>query len=341
MAGNQRVIYSIQAVGFAKLGESTFLPAHGVQSAPISTNYPLEDILELGQATAYQILEEVPDIQMTVTKVLDGYPMLTHLATNGALSGSIQGRGNVRTTVALSIFQDTQENASGTPVTQTECSGMYWNGTTITVPVDGNCTEEINLVGNNKIFRTGSFTFAGATLNSVFNGTDAPSYGSVMRRQHVDFNAGATLLPTSLPGISSSGTNDAFADGNFPCSVQNFSVSFDCGRENINELGHKGLYFKTINPAIDVTTTIDIVNKSGDMNQATEAGILGVGNNTSYETIQLTLLDSTVINVGSRNKLQSVTNNGGDTGGGFGTIQYTYRNKNYCIISHSGDPSGL
>lgn len=341
MAGNQRVIYSIQAIGFAKLGETTYVPAHGVQSAPINTNFTLEDITELGQSTAYQILEEVPDIQATITKVLDGYPLLTHLATNGATSGSIQGRGNVRTSLALSLFQDTQENASGTPVTQLECSGMYWNGTTITIPVDGNATEEITLVGNNKIFKRGSFTFAGTTLNSVFNGLDSPLYGTVLRRQHVDYNAGATLLPTSLPGISSSGTNDAFTNGTYPCAVQTISVSFDCGRENIFELGHKGPYFKTINPAIDVTTTIDIVNKSGDMTEATEAGILGNGNNTGYETIKVTLLDSTVINLGTRNKYQGVTTNGGDTGGGFQTLQYTYRNKNFCTITHSQDPSGL
>jgi len=341
MAGNQRVIYSIQALGFAKLGESTYLVGHGIQSAPISTNFPLEDILELGQSNAYQILEELPDVQVTVTKVLDGWPLLTHLATNGATSGSIQGRGNVRTSVALSLFMDTQENASGTPITQLECSGMYWNGTTLTIPVEGTATEEITLVGNNKIFRTGSFTFSGSTLNSIFDGDDAPTYGTVLRRQHVDFNNGNTLLPTSIPGISSSGTNNAFADGNYPASVQNISVSFDCGRENIFELGHKGPYFKTINPSIDVNTTIDVVNKSGDMIQATEAGRLGNGDNTSYETIKIKLLDSTLINLGSRNRLVGCTPNGGDTGGGFQTLQYSYKNKNVCTITHNLDPSGL
>lgn len=341
MSDNQRVIYSTQAIGFGKDGESTFIPAHGVQSAAINTSFNLEDILELGQASAYQILEEVPDIQASITKVLDGWPMLTHLATNGALSASIQGRGNVRTILALSIFQDTQENASGTPVTQCEASGMYWNGTTITIPVDGNITEEITLVGNNKIFKRSGFTFAGGTLNSIFNGNDAPTYGTVLRRQHVDFNNGNTLLPASIPGISSSGTNNAFANGNYPASIQNITVSFDCGRENINELGHKGPYFKTINPAIDVTTTIDVVSKSGDMLEATEAGRLGNGNNTSYETIKIKLLDSTLINCGTRNKLQDCTVNGGDTGGGFQTIQYTYRNKNVCTITHSADPSNL
>ena len=341
MAGNQRVIYSINAIGFAKLGETVYTPAHGVQSAPISTNFPLEDIFELGQASPYQILEELPEVSVTVTKVIDGYPLLTHLATNGATSASIQGRGNVRTSMALSIFMDTQENASGTPITQCECSGLYWNGTTITIPVDGNATEEITLVGNNKIYKTSGFTFAGSTLNSIFTGNDSPSYGTVLRRQHVDYNNGNTLLPPSLPGISSSGTNNAGPDGNYPCSVQSISVSFDLGRENIFELGHKGPYFKYPNPQVDVTTTIDIVNKSGDMVQATEAGILGNGNNLNYETIKIKLLDGTLINCGTRNKLQGPSVNGGDTSGGIQTLQYTYRNKNVCTITATADPSGL
>lgn len=341
MAGNQRVVYSIYAVGAATLGSNTYNPIHGVQSCPINTNFNLEDILELGQANAYQILEELPDVQATITRVLDGYSLATHIVTTGATSGSIQGRANTRCSLALSLFQDTQENASGTPVIQIECSGMYWNGTTITIPVDGNCTEEVNLVGNNKIFRASSFTFAGATLNSVFNGNDAPAYGTVLRRQHVDYSNGNTLLPTNLPGISASGTNDAFSNGFYPCAVQNISVSFDLGREDINELGHKGPYFKSPNPAIDVTTTIDIVNKSGDGLAATEAGVLGNGVNTSYSTIKVKLTDSTLINCGTKNKLVGVTTNGGDTSGGYQTLQFTYRNKNFCILSHSGDPSGL
>ncbi len=340
MAGNNRVIYSTHIAGFAKMGETTFIPIHGGQSIGLNTNFNLEDLFEIGQANVYQIIEDLPDIQVTINKVLDGNPLLYHLATNGATSGTLQGRGGIRTILGISIFDDTQDNASGTPKTQCESSGLYFNGATYTFPVDGNATEEITLVGNNKIYRTSGFTFAGSTLNSIFNGNDAPAWaGGVVRRQHFDWVT--SRVPPTLPGISSSGTNNTNSDGNYGCAVQNITVSFDLGRTNLNELGHKGPYFKSPSPVIDVTTTIDINSKSGDMIQATEVGILGNGNNLSNETILIACKESTTINCGSRNKLQSVAVTGADTGGGIQTIQYTYIGKNVATVTHSSDPSAL
>lgn len=340
MAGNARVIYSGQALGFAEMGKSVFIPAHGVQNVQINTNFSLTDIFELSQAQVYQIIEDLPDIQFSATKVLDGNPLLYHLMTVGSTSGTLQGRGNTQCIIGLSIFKDTQDNASGTPVTQCECSGMYFNGATYTFTTDGSATEEVNGVGNDKIYRTAAFTFAGSVLNSVFNGNDAPAWGGgVVQRQHFDY--AVSRLPVSLPGISPSGTNDADGNGFTNCAVQSISVAFDLGRQNILELGHKGPYFKYPNPVVDVTTTIEIVNKSGDMIQATGAGILGDGNNLQNETIIIATKESTTINCGTRNKLQGVSSNGGDTGGGISTLSYTYIGKNVCTVSHSSDPSGL
>ena len=61
MAQN-RVIYSIYAVGFAKIGETTYTPVHGLQSVSINTNFTLESVFEIGQAAVYQIVEDLPDI---------------------------------------------------------------------------------------------------------------------------------------------------------------------------------------------------------------------------------------------------------------------------------------
>lgn len=335
-----RVIYSVYAVGLAKLGETTFTPIHGLQSISLNTNFSLENVFEIGQAAVYQIIEDLPDIQATLQKKLDGYPLIYHLATNGATSGSLQGRGNMRTTLGLSIFNDTQDNASGTPIVQCECSGMYYNGGTWTFPVDGDATEDATLVGNDKIYRTGSFTFAGSTLNSEFDGEDAPAYaGGIVRRQHFDW--GVSRVPTILPGISSSGTNNANSDGNYACSVQNISVSFDLGRQNINELGHKGPYFRYPNPIVEVTTTFEVISKSGDNVEATAVGILGDGNNLTNQTIIIACLESTKLNMGSKNKLNASVQSNGDTGGGLQTLQYTFVTQNACTVTHSSDPSGL
>ncbi len=336
---NNRVIYSILAAGFAKNGESTFIPAHGVQNATITTNFNLSDIFELSQSQVYQILEDLPDVQVSISKVLDGYPILYHLATNGSLSGSIQGRSKVKTIFAMSLFDDTQDNASGTPIVQTECCGMFLNSVSYTFPVEGAATEEITLVGNEKIHRIGSFTFAGSVLNSTFNGNDAPAYGTVMQRQHFDY--AVSRLPVSIPGISSSGTNNSNVDGNYGAAVQNITIGFDLGRTNLLELGHKSPYFRMPNPIVDVTTTIDINSKSGDLVQATGAGIYGDGNNLQNETIIIACKESTVINAGTRNKLQSVNTTGGDSSGSLQTIQYTFIGKNVMTVTHSADPSSL
>ena len=334
-----RVIYGVYAVGFAKLGLSTYIPVHGLQSVGITTNFNLESVFEVGQANVYQIIEDLPDVQISLSKVLDGYPLVYHLASNGATSGSLQARGNIRSTMVMSIFNDTQDNASGTPLTQCETSGVYISSVSYTFPVDGNAMEEVSLVGNNKIYRSSAFTFAGATTNSVFTGSDAPQYGSVMRRQHFDF--GTSRLPPSLPGISSSGTNNSNSDGAFNCSIQNASVSWDYGRQNINELGHRGPYFRFSDPNVEVSTSFEVVSKSGDMVSATEAGVLSNGDNLSNETIILRSLDSTMINCGTRNKMVSAGISNGGTGGDIQTLSFSYQGFNSATVTHSSDPSAL
>lgn len=336
-----RVVYGVYAAGLAKLGETTFIPIHGLQNISISTNFNLEAVFEIGQAAVYQLVEELPDVQVSLSKVLDGWPLIYHLATNGATSGSIAGRAGIRTILAMSIFNDVQDNASGTPLTQCECSGLFVNSVSYTFPADGNATEEVTLVGNNKIYRASAFTFSGSTLNSVFTSNDAPIgyLGSVVRRQHFDF--GVSRLPPSLPGISSSGTNNSNSDGFYNCSIQNASVSWDLGRQNINELGHKGPYFRYPTPNVEVNTTFEVVSKSGDNVYATEAGILGNGNNLSNETIILRSLDSTKIDCGTKNKMVSSSISNGSTGGDIQTLSFSYQGYNVAIVTHSSDPSGL
>ena len=46
----------------------------GVQSVGISTNFNLEQVFQLGQLEIYQDVEEVPDIEISIEKVLDDNP---------------------------------------------------------------------------------------------------------------------------------------------------------------------------------------------------------------------------------------------------------------------------
>src|SRR5689334_13789342 len=109
---NNRIYYAVHQVGFAKLGSTTFTAAHGVQSIGVNTKFNLEQVFEIGQIDIYENIETIPDIEATVEKVLDGYPLLGHLATDGATSSTLAGRSSVKTTLGVSFFTDTQDRAS-------------------------------------------------------------------------------------------------------------------------------------------------------------------------------------------------------------------------------------
>lgn len=349
---NNRIFWATHAVGVAPLGSTTFTTAHGVQSIGINTTFNLEQAFELGQISLYQIIENVPDIEVTMEKVIDGYPLLYHLCARGTTDRTLNGSANQRCNLVMGIFTDTQTNASGTPVTEVHLSGLYVSSLSYNISVDGNSTESITLVGNNKTWKTSGYLFTG----SIFNGTDVPLSGAVnggiQRRQHVVFtpttsgvdvngqinDGSCTILPVDVAGISSSGTNDLRSDGSYSCALQSIRISADLGREAIYELGHKGPYYRFINFPIQVGTEIVAVSKSGDLVQATEAGVLGNGNNITDRTIKVKLQEGTFINLGTKNKLQSSNMAGGDTGGGNKTMTYNFVNWNDLTVNHPMDP---
>ena len=80
------------------------LAGHGVQSVGITTNFNLEEAFELGQLSVYQLIEQLPDVEVTLEKQLDGNPLLYHLATNGTASNTLVARAAVKCIVGLSIF---------------------------------------------------------------------------------------------------------------------------------------------------------------------------------------------------------------------------------------------
>ena len=91
-SANDRIFYACQAVGFRVHGSAeseaggALTPqqmAHGVQSVGITTNFNLEQAFELGQIEIYENIEGTPDVECTMEKVLDGYPLLYHMASSG------------------------------------------------------------------------------------------------------------------------------------------------------------------------------------------------------------------------------------------------------------------
>jgi hypothetical protein len=365
----KRIFYAIEQLGFAKDGLNTYIPAHGVQSCGITTTFNLEQVFELGQIAIYQNVENIPDIQVTAEKALDGYPLLYHLATNGAPSPSLTGRSTVKTTVALSVFQDTQDSASGTPLAEVHMSGMFISSLNYNFGVDGVSTEAVTLVGQSKVWRDVQ-NGDPALFSGVFNNADQPfainGSGGTQHRWDILFepvtgpgsppspaldvngqtNQWCTVLPTDIYGMSSSGTNPRAADGTYVVPIQSIAISTDLGRDSIFELGRKSFYHRFVTFPVEVRTDIEVLSTKFDNISGDETGGHNgapVGSNLKSQSIRVRMRDGTMVDTGKQNKLQSVAYQGGDagTGGGNVTLRYSYLSYNELTVTHPQDPSGL
>lgn len=329
---NNRIIWSVQAVGFKEDGGASFTAAHGVQSIGTTTTFNLIQEYELSQFALYENIEDIPDVEITMEKVIDGYPLLYHLATPSATSPSLVGRSTEKCHVALSIFPETNDSASGNALVTVESSGMYFNSATYTMTVDGSATESITLVGNHRQWYEGG---AGVFEGLSFNNNDAPTAsGGIQQREN--FNYSNTVLPTNIPGVDGSGELDL--DSPLRPRLQSFTTSVDLGRESLFELGRKAAYFKNPNFPVEVTSDIEMISISGDWISVDEE--LGEVGGTEH-TIQVQLDEGLNINLGTKNRLSSVSYGGGDAGGGNVTQTFSYSTFNDFTVTHPQDPAGL
>lgn len=345
---NNRIYWAIEAAGLAPLGSESYTEIHGLQTCGINVNFTLNQIYELGQLEIYENVEEIPDVEVTLEKVLDGYPLIYHLATRGYSANTLSGRQNQRCNFAMSVFGDTQSAASGQPVNQVDCSGMYVSRIGYTFSVNDVSKEEVTLVGNNKVTKTSSFTFTG----SIFDNEDSPLAlalsGGVQQRQDIIYATNevsldannqvaatdATILPPDIDGITSSGTNPVDGDGVYGAHVQSISTSIDLGREALTELGSKLPYFRYATFPTDVTTDIEVIATQMDTVDVSEAA----DDNLTHRSIRIYTREGTAIDLGLKNKLQSVSYGGADAGGGNATITYSYLTQNAFDVTHPQDP---
>ena len=355
MAENKRIFFAVEQVCVGRLGTVSWAAAanlvRGAQSVGMNTNFNLEQVFQIGQLSIYENIEEIPDVEVTIEKVLDGYPLIYHLATRDASTGSLAGRSNEKCIVGLSLYGDTQNAASGTPFAEVQTSGSYVSNLSYTFPVQGNCTEAVTLLCNHKVWNTGVMVFSG-----LHNETDSPVLGSggVQRRENIIFapyaaSAGGathifrptvyTKLPQDIPGISSSGTNEKDSDGNYKAHVQNITVSADLGREPLFELGRKAPYHRYVTFPIQVSCDIEIIATKGDLVSATEAGVLASGSNLADRAIIVRTEEGTIVDLGGKNKLSRVSYSGGETGGSNVSVTFSYITFNDLIVAHARDPN--
>jgi hypothetical protein len=370
---NHRLYYAIQQVGMAKDGTQTFIAAHGVQNVGITTTFNLEQVFELGQLAIYQLVEQVPDVEVTMEKVLDGYPLLYHLATNGATSGTLVGRSAIKTIVGLAVFAETSQSATGAPLAECQMSGMFISSLTYTFPTDGNATEAVTLVGNTKVWNDvqggGTAVFSGVFSSNADQPMAITGSGGVQQRWNILFdpspssgafasqpapaldangatNQWLTVLPTNIYGITSSGTNPLQADGSRSAHISSITVTADLGRDQIFELGRRFPYFRYVTFPVEVRTEIEVTAVKFDNITVTEAGGTNgapAGSNLTNQTIRVRMQEGTMIDLGTTNKLSNVAWTGGDAtqGGGNVVNRFSFLTYNNLLVSHPADPSGL
>lgn len=366
---NKRILYANQQVGLKADGDTgAYTALYGVQSVGINTNFNLVQYFELGQLEIYENLEDLPDVEVTLSKLFDGRPLIWHEATIGATAGpSLVNRSNEKCIFGMGIFPDTNDSATGTPPSIVECSGLFPSSLSYEFTTDGGFTENVTLVGNDKIWkndtklvnatdiaRAAALTFAG-----VFT-TNADSPVLLERKEYLifDYDAGdgldannmsadpdATILPPEVDGISASGTNEKSDGQNYDAHVQSISISTDLGREQIDELGRRGPYHRFANFPVQVTCAIQVISTSGDMVSATENGILNtggacaIGANLSDRTIRIATCGGARIYLGTKNKLESVDYGGADAGGGNATSTYNFTTFNNLTVMAEYDPN--
>lgn len=342
---NNRIFFAVQQVMVAPnlTGVGSFTSdhaVHGLQSVGVNTRFNLEQIFEISQLAIYENIENLPDIEVTLEKVLDGYPLIYHLATPEATSGTLSGRSTQKCKVLLSLYDDTNDSASGTPIAEAEMSGMFVSQLQYQFPVEGSCTESVTLVGNNKIWRTSAM---GSTGHFSGNNDSPIGSGGVNRREDVLFGSGTgyCVLPPSIRGITSVGGGSGYniqTSGVFGAHIQSIRVSSNFGRDNMNELGRRGPYFRYINFPVEVTAEIEVYCTDGDRVQALEES-----ENTTQECIRIKTREGTTVDLGLRNRLQSVSYGGANAGrqGGNATCSYSYSGFNSLTVSHPEDPAGL
>ena len=335
---NFRVFYPLHYVAIGELGSASGTPVHGLQSVNTTTSFNLEQVFELGQLDIYDNIETLPAIEMTMEKVLDGYPLIYHLGSRGCTTKTLLNRSNQRADILLSIFSDTNDNASGTPVVQAYCSGMYLSSLNYKLPINANFTEAVTFVGNDKLWL--SSASGNTAFDGDFTGDDSPASGT-QRRQMVLMGETGSVWPTNLPGITDAGGGSGYnADtGVFASHLQDVTITANLGRTDLYELGRRRPYYRYANFPVEIDCTISMTaggDNPGDMVEADAST-----DNITDSVIKIMLEDGTIFDLGNKNKLNNISYSGGDTGGGVVTITYSYKNFNRLDVTSPSDPEAM
>lgn len=368
---NNRIYYASQTAQLRPQDATTnYFPYWyqplGLQSVGMNTSFNLQQAFQLGTVELYENIENIPNVEVTMSKVIDNTAPLYTMCMGGSAGADGANNGqelgtlvNNRVNFRLGIFEDSKQYVKDAAKSHVVCSGMYLSRFNYTLPIDGNGSEEVTLVGNHKIWNTGSFldqqgsySFNAASIfnpNTVVGAITPTKTSGVVTRQYV--NIINSVLPIGKGGIKK--PNSAGADQTSPTSLPHFqsiTISADLGRENINELGKFSPYCRYTTFPIEVTSEFQVVSVDGDYISAKDfylEDFCGQSKtNLKKHEIQIHLTSSNnaanscdqgmILDLGKKNVLTSVNHTGGDTGGGNVSVTYSFRNFNNFSIRTSG-----
>lgn len=303
---NKRVYFATHGVS---VGGTT---VQGAQSVSLNTNFNLEQVFQLGRLAIYDTIQVEPEVEVTISKALDGHSTIWGLACgNGS---SIADSEDATTTIVLGVGDDDSDVLANTQcVTMTGC---YVSSINYTFPVDGQFTEEITFLGNHK------------ALQGAVTAPSADPALRVLGRQN--FSRTASTLPSEV------GTQ----------RLSQITISADLGREAIFELGAYYAYHRFVNFPLEITVAFDVISGTNDGVEVLQSAvsdcahpdnlgekqiiILGFCDDQGVETYTFDFTDS---EGNATATLQSVSYSGGDTGGGNVTTTYTYTVYNTLTIT--------
>lgn len=315
---NRRIFYPTHAVAIKENdGTVTFVTAdlvHGVQSVSMNTNFNIDRTNELGTQNIYSNVEGIPNIEASISKVLDGYPTPYLLATQKAVEPTLIARSAVKCDVGLAIHNDTKTYASGEPLTVAFISGAFVDSVSYNFDTASNFREETSFVANNKLWWRNDTDvvpsygnsaelkpgFPAIVWNANMKKNDSPLAAvGVARSQHFQFfvptsnvyngisgalttdangainHPDITVMPTEVAGFNVSGLNVTDSTGDFAAHISSFTASVSLGREDILELGRRDPYFRPANFPVEVTSEIQATAGEGDLVSAMSNGIFG------------------------------------------------------------------
>jgi len=285
----------------------------GVQSVSIGTAFNTEDVFTLGQLDPYENVEGIPEVEVSIERVFDGSKPLWLMCTDQDHT-NLKGRtASYKCDVAVSVYPDTQDSATGTPDSTVVVSGCYISSWGASFVTDGNFTESVTLVGNDKTWGGQEGVPSGFFLTA--DSYDAGVNASGVQRSE-DFVRSTSTIPAEITAAD---------------KIQSIEVSVDIGREEIMQLGQKTPYFRAVDYPVAVTTTFEVITDKGDGVNA-----LGTGaNNLVNRSIIIKTKEGLTIDLGAKNKLSNVSFEGFDAGGGNGTCTFEYTNSNHLTITHT------